>query len=157
MQIAGAQHGYLFTCETAEAEGRPVTPIPELVLTRQAGGGAVPEGEQLYSRTVLHTVIDSRSAIVSRDARRERQWSASESVSEHRLRSLLCVPILLHADILGVLYLDNNEASGVFTLHEGQALARVVAGSDHSLRNGFRAQTLAITAVASSRIARSSS
>ena len=118
MQIAGAQHGYLFTCETAEAEGRPVTPIPELVLTRQAGGGAVPEGEQLYSRTVLHTVIDSRSAIVSRDARRERQWSASESVSEHRLRSLLCVPILLHADILGVLYLDNNEASGVFTLHD---------------------------------------
>ncbi|MCR9142095.1 MAG: protein kinase [bacterium] len=118
MQIVGARHGYLFTCEDPEDADGASTPLPQLQISQDAGGAPIPESDQVLSRTILHTTIASRSAILTREARREKRWEHSKSVIEKNLRSVLSVPILLRDKILGVLYLDNQQASSVFTLKD---------------------------------------
>ncbi|MEQ9363676.1 MAG: protein kinase [Leptospirales bacterium] len=118
MQIVGARHGYLYTCDDPDDADGASTPLPQLQISQNAGGEAIPEAERLLSRTILHTTIASRSAILTREARREKRWEHSKSVIEKNLRSVLSVPILLRDKILGVLYLDNQQASSVFTVKD---------------------------------------
>ncbi len=118
MQIAGARHGYLFTCDDPDDADGASTPLPRLEISQNASGDAIAPEDQLLSRTILHTTISSRSSILTREARREKRWEHSKSVIEKDLRSVLSVPILLRNKILGVLYLDNQQASSVFTVKD---------------------------------------
>ena len=118
MQIVGARHGYLFTCEDPEDTDGASTPLPQLQISQDATGKPIAPDDRLISRTILHTTISSRASILTREARREKRWEHSKSVVEKDLRSVLSVPILLRNKILGVLYLDNQQASSVFTLKD---------------------------------------
>ncbi|HET7541059.1 MAG TPA: AAA family ATPase [Polyangiaceae bacterium] len=60
------------------------------------------------------------------DACTRGSFQADPYIVEHRVRSLLCVPILRQGELLGALYLENNQTSHAFT-HERIEILQVLA------------------------------
>src|SRR6266404_1026553 len=65
--------------------------------------------------SVLHTVIRTRESVILDDALAQNPFSADEYICQKRARSVLCLPLVKQAKLIGVLYLENNLASHVFT------------------------------------------
>jgi PAS domain S-box-containing protein len=64
---------------------------------------------------ILEHVIRTQSEAILDDARGQSMFAEDEYMSRKRVRSLLCLPLLKQADLIGVLYLENSLASHVFT------------------------------------------
>ncbi len=72
---------------------------------------AAPSG---YSRTVIETVYFSHEPVVVAGTEQGAALGA-ESVVAHDLRSIICSPLMIRGRCVGVVYLDNRLARGVFT------------------------------------------
>ena len=66
-------------------------------------------------RDRLHTVIRTRESVILDDASVQNPFSADEYLCQKRARSVLCLPLVKQSKLIGVLYLENNLASHVFT------------------------------------------
>jgi PAS domain S-box-containing protein len=64
---------------------------------------------------VLGQVIRTQSQVILDDARGENAFAEDEYIGRKQARSLLCLPLLKQAKLIGVLYLENSLASHVFT------------------------------------------
>ena len=71
---------------------------------------AVPSG---YSRTVIEAVDLTRETMVL-SGTEEGVMLGAESVLAHDLRSIICAPLAIRDQFVGVVYLDNRLARGVF-------------------------------------------
>ena len=78
--------------------------------------------EELKDKTLftISSGITSRvaregKAILSTDAQTDERFYAQASVMNHNLRSLMCVPLKVKEEIIGIIYVDNRMVSGVFT------------------------------------------
>ena len=65
--------------------------------------------------SVLQFVIRTQQSVIMDDASAENRFSGDEYIRERHVRSILCLPLLKHAKLIGVLYLENNVASYAFT------------------------------------------
>jgi PAS domain S-box-containing protein len=64
---------------------------------------------------ILEQVIRTRSQVILDDARGRNTFAGDEYIGRKLTRSLLCLPLLKQAELVGVLYLENSLASHVFT------------------------------------------
>jgi predicted ATPase/HPt (histidine-containing phosphotransfer) domain-containing protein/PAS domain-containing protein len=76
--------------------------------------------------SVVRYVLRTREALALDDACARGNFQTDPYVVGRRVRSLLCVPILRQGEILGVLYLENNQTSHAFT-RERVAILQVIA------------------------------
>jgi transcriptional regulator with GAF, ATPase, and Fis domain len=67
------------------------------------------------SRSIAAEVGDKRQSILLHDAQADERFSASMSVTDLHLSSVLCSPIAFRDQLLGAVYLDNPFQAGVFT------------------------------------------
>jgi PAS domain S-box-containing protein len=66
-------------------------------------------------QSVLHYVLRTRESVLLQDASAENPFSDDEYIRSHHARSMLCMPMLWQKRLIGVLYLENPLACGVFT------------------------------------------
>jgi putative nucleotidyltransferase with HDIG domain len=66
------------------------------------------------SRTVVRKVVDSCAPVLTTNAQADPRFDAQMSVAAYQLRSILCVPLKLKNDLIGVLYVDNRAHAGIF-------------------------------------------
>lgn len=66
-------------------------------------------------REIVSRVEHSGKRMISDDAAEDFAIAELVNIAGSGIRSLLCVPIVLRGDILGVVYLDNNMVRGLFT------------------------------------------
>lgn len=66
-------------------------------------------------RGIIEHVAATRQPLVLSDARRDREFGSEPAIVRSGARSVLCAPIVLKAELTGVVYLQNNLSSGVFT------------------------------------------
>ena len=64
---------------------------------------------------ILEQVIRTQSQVILDDARGQSAFAEDEYMGRKQARSLLCLPLLKQAELIGVLYLENSLASHVFT------------------------------------------
>ena len=64
---------------------------------------------------LLHYVIRTQESVILDEAATQNQFSQDEYVRQQRPRSVLCLPLVKQAKLMGVLYLENNLAPRVFT------------------------------------------
>ena len=105
MRILGAERAFLFIAEEDKKE-----------LVFQRGLTVNNEdlnGPGMYSRTIIERVYDTGKALVL-STKSDAQELDSESVIAYDLRSVLAAPLLLSDNVLGVIYLDNSLARGIF-------------------------------------------
>jgi PAS domain S-box-containing protein len=85
--------------------------------------------------SVLHTVIRTQESAILDDALAQNPFSADEYIRQNRVRSVLCLPLVKQARLIGVLYLENNLASHVFTPARISVLELLASQAAVSLEN----------------------
>ncbi|MEA3106206.1 MAG: hypothetical protein QOI88_811 [Gammaproteobacteria bacterium] len=133
VEHAGAERGLLILFPGNEpriaAEATTGRGQVEVTLRQQAVSQAeLPE-------TVLHYVIRTRESVILDDGSAQNPFSADEYISQKHARSVLCLPLVKQAKLIGVLYLENNLASHVFTPTRISVLELLASQAAISLEN----------------------
>jgi PAS domain S-box-containing protein len=70
--------------------------------------------ERALPESVLHYVLRTRESVVLDDAAAQSPFGVDSYIRQHQARSILCLPLLNRAKLIGVLYLENNLTPRVF-------------------------------------------
>lgn len=84
---------------------------------------SIDSSEMAVSRTVIQKVVETGEAILTTNAQEDPRLSGQESIIAFNLRSILCVPLKVKNDLIGVIYADNRIRSGIFTETERDLLS----------------------------------
>jgi PAS domain S-box-containing protein len=76
---------------------------------------SINQSEFAISRSIVQKVIDVGEAILTTNAREDPRFGGQESIIAFNLRSILCVPLMVKNEIIGVIYTDNRIRSGIFS------------------------------------------
>jgi PAS domain S-box-containing protein len=133
VEHAGAERGLLILFQGDEpqiaAEATTSRGQVEVTLRQTAPSPAeLPE-------SMLHYVIRTRESVILDDAVAQNPFSADEYICQKHARSVLCLPLVKQAKLIGVLYLENNQASHVFTLTRISVLELLASQAAISLEN----------------------
>ncbi|MCA9662836.1 MAG: GAF domain-containing protein, partial [Myxococcales bacterium] len=116
-RVFNAERGFLLLCGPTDdlqtISGRATDGTD---LTRRGG----------YSRTVVEQVRLTRDPLVVTGTE-DGVVLGSESVITQDLRSILAAPLLLRERLVGVVYLDNGVAAGIFTRRDAQILQAIAS------------------------------
>src|SRR5882724_10642586 len=86
-------------------------------------------------QSVLHYAIRTRGRVVLDDASIANLYSEDEYVRAKRARSVLCLPIVKQAKLIGALYLENNLTPRAFTPERVAVLELLASQAAISLEN----------------------
>lgn len=95
------------------------------ILLRDDDGNLVPAAQKhrrededstvKLSRTIVNKVLESKSGILSADAASDSQFSASESISNLSIHSMMCVPLMgLNDSAVGIINIDTQNPLNQF-------------------------------------------
>jgi putative nucleotidyltransferase with HDIG domain len=70
------------------------------------------------SKTIVHKVVDSGAPVLTTNAQADPRFDAQMSIAAYQLRSILCAPLKLKNNLIGVLYVDNRAHAGIFKDHD---------------------------------------
>src|SRR5688500_13936585 len=91
--------------------------------------------EFAISRTVVQRVLDGEEGVLTTNAREDPRFGGQESIIAFNLRSILCVPLMVKNDIIGVIYTDNRIRSGIFSESERDLLIAFANQAAVSIEN----------------------
>ncbi|MCA9691335.1 MAG: sigma 54-interacting transcriptional regulator, partial [Myxococcales bacterium] len=74
----------------------------------------VDDPEELLSDKIIREVITSRKPQVISDAYNDQRFQTSMSVINLKLSSVMCVPLIVRGDLLGLIYVGNNSVVDLF-------------------------------------------
>ena len=87
------------------------------------------------SKGIVNYVRRTLESVVLADARADDRYASDEYVGRQRPRSILCTPVLKQGRLIGVLYLENNLATGAFTSDRIKLLQLVSSEAAISIEN----------------------
>src|SRR5262249_35568146 len=93
-----------------------------------ANAAALPE-------SVVRYVMRTRHDVILDDAAAENEFSGDPYILHHRVRSILCLPLINQANLTGILYFENNLAARVFTPDRITVLKVLASQAAISLEN----------------------
>jgi signal transduction histidine kinase len=131
LKDAGAQRGVLLLLrdQDPQIEAEALTgPDSVIVNFRQA-----PPTPIELPDSILRYVIRTQESIILDDASAPNQFSPDEYIRKSQARSVLCFPLIKQASLKGILYLENNLASHVFTPERISVLKVLVSQASISL------------------------
>jgi signal transduction histidine kinase/CheY-like chemotaxis protein len=133
LEHAGAQRGLLIVphgaAQRLEAEA---TTHGDTITVRLHRASVTPTD---LPDSVLRYVVRTHESVVLDDASAQGSFSADEYVRHHRVRSVLCLPLIKQAALVGVLYLENNLTPRAFTLARSAVLKLIASQAAFSLEN----------------------
>jgi len=66
------------------------------------------------SRTIVGRVADTGEPILTNNAQSDARFGAQLSIAAFQLRSILCAPLKIKDELIGVIYVDNRARAGIF-------------------------------------------
>lgn len=114
------------------------------ILLRTADGTLVPKVIQTVSNTTYmsdfsHTVaaqaLHERKPILIANALDDPRFQASTSIIEFSRRSVLCIPLLMHEDAIGALYVDSSTSAGIFDQADLDSLVAFASHAAVAIQN----------------------
>jgi PAS domain S-box-containing protein len=89
---------------------------------------AVPE-------SIVHYVVRTQESVILDDAAAQNPFSGDAYIRQHHARSILCLPLINQAKLIGLLYLENNLTPHVFTPTRIAVLKLLASQAAISLEN----------------------
>jgi 3',5'-cyclic-nucleotide phosphodiesterase len=109
------------------------TPVP--VAARWRDGTVVDPGQVVMSRTIVGEVLGGKRAVLSVDTLSDRHFGAQESIISQAIRSVMCVPLLLEGECLGLIQVDTSSDPYAFKDEDLEMLTGVCAEAAVALKN----------------------
>ncbi|HYY26440.1 MAG TPA: GAF domain-containing protein [Chthoniobacterales bacterium] len=133
IEHAGAERGFLILPQDGRsqivAEAIMVSDKVEVHLLRE------PVGPSVIPESILHYVVRTGQKAILDDASAPNPFSDDEYLQRRRPRSILCLPITKQAELMGMLYLENNLTPGAFTADRQAVLELLASQAAISLEN----------------------
>ena len=133
IEQAGAERGLLILARGAE---------PRIEAEATTGGDTVvvqlrdePVTAAVLPESVLHYVLRTRESVILDDAAAQPPFAADPYIRQRQARSILCLPLINQAKLIGVLYLENNLAPRVFAPARIAVLKLLASQAAISLEN----------------------
>ena len=74
----------------------------------------LPDDEVVFSRGIVQAAMLHGEVVLSANVQLDQRFKNMESVFSHQLRSVLCVPLIVRAKTIGVIYADNGDGISHF-------------------------------------------
>ncbi len=85
--------------------------VPRVIKTRRPQ----PDGSPRFSRTIVKNCLSSMQAFLSEDASTDSKFSLSQSITDFRILSVMCVPLVVAEKAVGVIQLDSQDRTKKFS------------------------------------------
>jgi transcriptional regulator with GAF, ATPase, and Fis domain len=108
---------------------------PLLKAARNVGHQDISKSLDQLSDSILQKVMKTQQAIIVEDAVNDTIFGASQSVIDLSLASVMCVPLALGGEMLGMIYLGNNQVSNLFTPNDLEKVSIYSAQAALLVRN----------------------
>ena len=133
IEYAGAERGLLIRPrgieQRIEAEG---TTSGDTIIVRLRDAFLA---EAQVPESIVHYVARSQESVILDDASAQNPFSTDTYIRQHHARSILCLPLINQAKLIGLLYLENNLAPNVFTPARISVLKLLASQAAISLEN----------------------
>jgi PAS domain S-box-containing protein len=133
IEQAGAERGLLILVRAEE---------PRIEAEATTGGDAVivhmrdeTLNPSVLPASVLHYVLRAREGVILDDAMTQPAFAADPYIREREARSILCLPLITQAKLIGALYLENNLAPSVFAPGQLPVLKLLASQAATALEN----------------------
>jgi len=83
-------------------------------LARDAKHRDLAEDAFAISKSVVRRVVEHGEAVLTTNAQADPRFEEQASVAAYHLLSILCAPLKLKDELIGVIYVDNRAQSGIF-------------------------------------------
>ena len=111
IQLTGAERGYIMLTNKA-------TGTLEFRIARGIDREQLVRDEFIVSNTIINQVFSSGEPVLTDNARSDPRYQSLESIVGYQLRSILCVPLIVRGEAIGVVYCDNRALTALFKDHE---------------------------------------
>jgi 3',5'-cyclic-nucleotide phosphodiesterase len=115
--------------------GRNEGEAPVPVAARSRDGRALDPQQIRISRTIIGDVVDNKRAVLSVDTLADRRFGAQDSIIAQAIRSVMCVPLLLEGECLGLIQVDTSSDPHAFGEQDLEVLTGVCAEAAVALKN----------------------
>ncbi|MBV9877495.1 MAG: AAA family ATPase [Verrucomicrobia bacterium] len=133
IEHAGADRGLLMLPRGAEQRiEAEATTSGETIAVRL---GEIPEARDMVPESIVHYVARTRESVILDDAATENWFSTDPYLHRHHARSVLCLPLINQAKLIGLLYLENSLTADVFTPTRVAVLRLLASQAAISLEN----------------------
>ncbi len=105
------------------------------VVARRRQGTAEPLEEVAISQSIVNEVALHKRSILSRDALDDSRFNQNMSVVDLSIRSMMCTPLLINGEILGLVQVDTCTTPRGFTAEDLQVLTGISAQAAIAVKN----------------------
>ena len=133
IEHAGAERGLLILPRGVEQRiEAEATTSGDTVIVRLREASVA---EAALPESIVHYVVRTQESVILDDASAQNPFSADTYIRQHHARSILCLPLINQAKLIGVLYLENNLTPHVFTPTRIAVLKLLASQAAISLEN----------------------
>ncbi len=105
IEVTSADKGFLILVDEGD---------PRVAVARNLNQQNLPNGVRHLSDSVLQRVMQTRRPLIVSDALHDEQFKTSESVMNLKLCSVMCAPLMAQGELLGILYVGNDNVVNLF-------------------------------------------
>lgn len=136
LEQSGAQKGTLLLCRQKNIYIEAEAYVQNNEITSELHEPISLENADNLPLTIIRYVQRSKEKIIYNDFdKNQTLFSSDIYIKKHGPKSILCLPILRNNELEGILYLENNLLSGVFSLERLAVLELIASQSAISLQN----------------------
>ncbi|GJG95302.1 AAA family ATPase [Cupriavidus pauculus] len=133
IEQAGAARGLLIVSECGDPH--VVAEATTVGNTIRLAQNDMPASAEVLPESILYHVLRSREPVLLDDAAADPAFGADAYLRQHRTRSILCLPLVNQAKLVGALYLENNLTAGAFSPGRIAVLKLLASQAAISLEN----------------------
>jgi PAS domain S-box-containing protein len=133
IEHAGAERGLLILPRGVEQRIEAEATTSEDTIIVRLGKASV--AEAVVPESIIHYVVRTQDSVILDDASAQHPFSADAYIRQQHARSILCLPLIKQAKLIGLLYLENNLTPNVFTPTRIAVLKLLASQAAISLEN----------------------
>lgn len=111
ISLTGAERAYLMLRDKKTGE-------LTISVARNWDRESLADSDAVFSRSVVQRALTEGKAVITTNAATDDRFQNVASVVSNQLRSILCIPLIMHGQAVGVLYADNRISQDIFQAEE---------------------------------------
>jgi transcriptional regulator with GAF, ATPase, and Fis domain len=128
VELSGASKGFLVLFE----DGAPVVKVARNIHQEN-----ITNAVTQLSDSIVAEVVETKRPLIVSDAMNDTAFSTAESVINLRLSSVMCVPLLDRGRLLGLIYVGNDDVTGLFEMKSLDLLVVFAAQASILVQNAL--------------------
>src|SRR5690606_41217657 len=133
IELTGAARGVVLRVDPSDGENRQ----PRVRVARNVRREAIEDPSGGISDSIVRQVVETKRPVIVNDASTDTTFGKSESVIALKLSSVRCVPLLNQGEVIGVLYVGNDQVKHLFHVKQLGLLTMFGAQASLILQNAM--------------------